>query len=562
MNDTPPNNTITAPQLDRRYSRDELIGFILDRGRFLIDEKARVVKNAFNTSLILFPQDLAPENKPHLEEKIRYEMARTASFMDVTQLNALRHIPKIQSEPPWEQWQLTLGLFLYFEDECNAKKSSTTFLSAMRAVGATLESNTPSYKSEELCNQTKEALQKAGINTPENLAILDEWMNLGSYTISGDRHHIDPASGKLHGIYTRLADMAARCNKNSDEFDYALKHGYNPGIDEAISYAIGNRQHMILNNPYAHAKDSVELYPENIAQHVRMGQESREKQLMELAQKAFTPEEITESRIRQKAKRPIAESILSWFPDAALEMLLHSHQTHTHAEATNVSPVYPEGGIPGVVANKDNASFSSIGARDKRFRVIFSSNGEHQDNAPPTLAHERVAQTALHELMHVAIENLSHQETLELEHLAKKTSQALRKKDPSYNTTHNRAIYPYQWINGGMDVKTQILEQRTLEEVLDFGSRLYDGYQNQTNPRNLLDTMRKEEAICNLYGMIHTEFGNRADQKNPIFHPPEGMEIITTFAEKTNEYFNKALNRARERNHLGLPPPCQGQVIT
>lgn len=577
---TTPNTIVSDSSRDLQYTRGQLIDLILEKGRFLINDKARVVKNSLNTCLVLFPQDLVPDNRLHLEEKIRHEMARTASFVDITQLNALRYIPKIQSEPPQAQWQLTLGLFLYLEDECNragnplacnppTNPNGITFLSAMRSVGATLD-GVSDFESKKLHEKTLEALKLAGINTSENIAILQEWFEKGSYTIKDDRHYIDPETGEWHGVYVKLADMAARCDKDSNEFEEAMARGDDPGIDEAISYAIGNKEDVGLHDPYKHAKASVEADQQNlldghqndIAGHVHNGQEARKQGILDRALGAFTDHEITESKTRQMANRDKAESILNWFPDEALEMLLHSHQTYTHAEGTDVNSVYPDEPMTTASKNEDGTSIRSAAARDKRFRVIFSSNGQHQDNAPPELAHERVAQSALHELMHIAMENMDKKDALELEKLARDTSQALRNNAQFYSTANNRTIFPYRWINGGIGNKTQILETRTLEEILDYGSRLYDSYLNQKSPRDPLSTMRKEEAVCNLYGLIHTEFRDRENPLNPIFHPPEGMEVIKEFADKTDAYFKKALVRARERNHIGLPEPTRGVELT
>lgn len=578
MNDmATPGTAVSESVRDASYTREQLTDFILGKGRFLIGERPRVVTNAYNTSLVLFPQDLALDNENHLKEKIRSEMERTASFMDVHQLNALRHIPKHTIDPPWQQWLLTLGMFLYFEDACNAAHSSTTFLSAMREQGAALAPGADVDR-DTLLAKTKDALSLAGIATPQNLAMLDEWSNDGSYTIkntNGDseKHYFDRDTGENHGTYVKLAEIAAGYGKEPMAFKKALQRGADPGINEAISYAIGNREHMRLSCPLTHAQESVQKYlsatpgsaaendPNSIPAHIELGQRKREEQLMESAKKAFAPREIAESKDRQMTERQNAQEILKWLPDEALEMLLHSHQSHTHVNAETVASVYPEGGFPGVSQTDSTATNDSIGARDTRFGVLFTSNGKHADSTSPDLTNERVAMTTLHELMHVAIEYLSTEEVVELEKLAEKTSQALRKNDASYSTMSGRNIFSYQWLTEGKsDHKTQILEENSIEQVLDYGSPLYDGYQEQRNPRNPLDTMRKEEVICNLYGMIHTEYRDREDERNPIFHPPEGMEIVREFAEKTDACFKKAVRIARSRNHTDLPEPTHAHT--
>ena len=102
--------------------------------RFYVDEQAVLVRNGLSTDLLCSRSDLSPARKSLLTDKIHDAMEYATAFTDVEELNALQYI----APSPVPNYYLTLGLYLYFADECSRLQTPMSFLSALREAKVAL----------------------------------------------------------------------------------------------------------------------------------------------------------------------------------------------------------------------------------------------------------------------------------------------------------------------------------------------------------------------------------------------------------------------------------------
>lgn len=572
-------NAATAPFIHRseprQHGKTALIDALLARGQFLVEVRPKIVRNGLSTDMMVFPTDVERRVAPEgtiLEEKITDAIEYAAGFNDVQRLNALQYVPGSykEEESAESRKYLTLGLYLYFADECSRKNPRTTFLSALRDADARLPKRTK-FDSETLYAKVADALRRAGIDTPNNLEVLRQWYEQGTYAIAGENHYCGKG-GEMHGAYAQLAQAIER------KHQAAHKNGATIGIDEAISYALGNKDHMAAfggegeendARAYAHVKDTMKN-PQQINEHIAAGDAIRREKIRQLIfgdeEKApmFSSAEILASKFKQTGYASFNRQILDYFPEDALELMLRDRQTFVYADATDIRGVMPNEAIPGTTEEEAETTRKSIGGRDIRYRIGFFSNGTH-DDGDPALKRMRLAQTCIHEMMHIAYGYMSQEEKDHLAELAEKTARALRGGDEDDTRQPEDFVFP-AYAALGRDAGTlKTLDQNSLAETLDYHSALYNVYREETRRDNpdfvIRKDSRREEVLCNLYGLRHTEFKGVDDPKNPMFMPPAGMEIIREFAEKADEYFHTALERLRERqrDEGRALPLCEGK---
>lgn len=550
---------VAAPlHQDALPSKEEMAEILLARGQFLVGEQGKMIRNGLSTDLILFPSDCKTEHADHLANKVEDAIEFATSFLDVERLNALQYVPGAfrAGAKSQERWYLTLGLYLYFADECSRKNPGTTFLTALREADARLKAG-EDFSQRDLYKRVRLALRKTGIATPENRRILHEWASEGIYRINGEKHE-GRGDGTVEGAYAELAQEILK------EYHHFHRNGKIVGINEAVSYALGNMDEMHSLDDltaFQHTRNTINN-PQRIKQRIDKGDMERRRVLWKHIHDAFTPLEI-EGRAGDKRKaREIAEHIVAYFPSEALELMLRERYTFVYDDRENVSGIYPTGKIAGYTGRSSEESRKGAGVRLSRYRTMFVANGQHEESMAPDveLKYQRVAQTVLHETMHMALDHLTEAERDALYTMAEQVSDALREG----KTEEVRPVFPYRYLGDSWG-KDLLLEKRKLAEILDFRSELYDGYKDQyvSNKPDSPD-MRREEVICNVFGLLHTEFANHQDPHNPLFFPVEGIAIVKDFVRAVEEAYKKGVRNLRnqqETKGITLPQASAVQQV-
>lgn len=535
----------------RSSYKETLMQAVLDRGQFLMEEQPKIVRNLLSTDLMVFPSDVRHAQRLH--EKIDDAIDYAARFVDMERLNALYYTPDHglpDAQASIERGYLTLGLYLYFADECSRKNPSTTFLKSLREEGAYLPVEETTFSSSALHDKIERALKRAGIASPTNLAILQDWHEAGRFSIQQEPHFLDPQTGHMQGAYAQLAEAIVQRNHAP------TVNGTVVGINEAISYALGNKPHMehFKNDDqdaaaYAHVKATLDN-PERISQHVTQGNTIRRQRVRNIVfgdeqqPPLFSRQEIEASAERQRAGGAFLKKILAYFPEDALELLLRDRQTFTYTNNSDIRGVFPTGSIPGSEDWMSDRSRQSIGARLYRYRTSFFSDGPPDTGFVPDAANTRevqLAQTCLHEMMHIAMDFMTPEEKDDLERRVQRLSPTMQQAGNTPALQERPPSFP----------------QRSLAEVLDYASPdLYGGYVETVDkdyPSIVLskDT-RCDEVVCNLFGMMHADFRGRPLPEEPA---------VRDLAQAVDQYFHQAVERVRRQQQaagIALPAMRQG----
>lgn len=498
--------------------------------RSYVNEKAHLVSNGLSTELLCFPSDMDAKKQPLLREKIDSAIEYATSFRDMGVLNLLLKMQPNQYNP---SYYATLGLFLYFEDLCSQLRTHKTFLTAMREEGAERDPQTPVNR-EAYYEKTLHVIQKLGMGESAQ-RVLKEWYEHGSYTIHNDKHYVE--GRELHGTYTRLA---SRISNLQDLL----------GINLCISYALAN-QAYIQGNPrggYDRARYFLNGDKQELKWQVQVGNDIRAWRVNEKIHETFSESPVPHF------SGPIAlESILSQVPDETVELLCRRGYVLAYADRSTIDSIYPgEMGtaLPGMKAKDCDVTRVSTASRLSRYRTIFLSNGRQRLDAmgqpveeEPRIKSVRVAQSLIHETGHLIYGYLysgkgeENRKTLNrLEDLVWDVHRALEKAVPPEMQQHSK-----------------ILWQNTIAETVDLTSPLYGMYDS---PPADTDT-RVEEVICNLYGLMHTEF---AGEGSILRNPPPGLECLKELAEEVDRVAKLALERCR-KEHPDLPGQRQPSSV-
>ncbi len=501
-----------SPTRSRRELQDLLAT------RVYIDEPARLVSNGLSTEIMCFPSDVHPQNAHLLQEKIRSAMEYATTYRDIGALNALLRIPAIEPN-----LYLPLGLYLYLADECSRRGLEKTFLTAAREVGAEREPETPKFIHVHH-RKVGEALKLLGMDESHG-HILDEWFDKGTFTVNGEVNGVD-TNGDLVGTYARLASMITHTQPIL-------------GMNPCISYALANRTAIEGKSPefvHQHAKNMLEAGTPRIMELIEQGNQIREARIREKVQETFL-----EPPTRAPASTPgFIRKVLDYMPDAALEMFYRCGYTVAYADHENISTVYPaeivpdKTPIPGISRESYEVTRVSKAARQLRYRTFFLSNGDrenaHDIKEDPNLRSQVLAQSMLHETMHMFYSYLGGDEKKELDALLERVQETLAAQTlPESYTT-----------------KLKTMDYNTLSEVLDYTSKIYPNYRTPNDSR-------REEVLCNVYGMMHTE---HASPDSPLRKPPPGLECVKELVDAIDRATHTSLANCRKE----LPQPFPERI--
>jgi len=485
--------------------------------RFYTDEQGTLVSNGLSTELICFPSDVQAHHRPLLNIKIRNALSYATQFVDVEVMNALRHVSYYN--PPNEY--LALGLYLYFADEFSRKRSTTTFLSAMREAGIGLKAG-ERFDRKSLKEKTQNAL---GLDESHS-NILDEWYNNGRYTIQKKLHTCPPAGHPLQGAYAQLA------HKISKDYTYL-------GMNYAISYALGNKDHVAAlpaEEAYKRTEELAGLSKE-AETLIKKGDHIREEKIRSTIQNTFGAVPATAATEADEAQKQ-ARSILSILPDNVLEILYLQGYMFAYSNRPDIKQCYPADDLPGISREQNQLSRNSKATRQSRYRMFFLSNGIRSNPTELTdevLRNMVVGEGILHESMHLVIDSLSTEERNTLRIAVEDI-----RKNGRFPDSHNTQLRTH--------------DGNTLDEVMDYQSRLYTNYGK--NDKNPVDT-RWEEVACNCFALMHTEYAPSRQVRNTPFNDFSSLQGVSRLI---NEAVEKALLRSRAQfSHVMLPNHVNGK---
>jgi hypothetical protein len=471
--------------------------------RFYVDEQAVLVRNGLSTDLLCSRSDLSPARKSLLTEKIHDAMEYATAFTDVEELNALQYI----APSPVPNYYLTLGLYLYFADECSRLQTPMSFLSALREakVALTIDDKPDADNFFQRCQK---ALEILGIADDRHMAILREWKERGTYSIQGDPH-CNSEDGAVQGAYARLAREICRRQRYL-------------GMNMAISYALGNKQVMAGSTPDDMIRITRETLQDThlIDQRIHDGMRIREDRLSTSMQNVLQALPVDGGVVLPVVSASRARPIVEWLPDTALKIFEHERTVCYYADAPYIGTVYPAEDLPGLPHAGGDDVRHNKGQWLKRYRTIFMSNGYRQQPGDiagdPQLKSAVAAQTLLHEITHMAIDILPQDR-----------KDRLREKAAALSTQIRSQTLPDAYHQ-----RLRTLDSNSLAEVMDEKSRLYTNYSNSW-----------EEVACNTYALMHTEFAAQGGLSNllPFTQPPAGLEALADYGREVSQAVEDAL---------------------
>ena len=488
--------------------------------RFYVDEQAVLVRNGLSTDLLCSRSDLSPTRQALLSDKIYDAMEYATAFTDVEELNALQYI----APSPVPNYYLTLGLYLYFADECSRLQTPMSFLSALREAKVALTID-DKPDAEGFFQRCQKALEILGIADDRHMAILSEWKERGTYSIQDDPH-CNGDDGAVQGAYARLAREICQ-------------HQSYLGMNLAISYALGNKQVMAGGTP----DDMIRITRETlqntqlIEQRIHEGMRIREDRLYTAMQKALQGQSFDGDMMLPVVSAARARPIVEWLPNTALQIFEHERTVCYYADAPYIGTVYPTEDLPGLPHAPDDDIRHNKGQWLKRYRTIFMSNGYRQQAGDiandPKLKSAVAAQTLLHEITHMAISVLPQDRKDRLKEKAAELSAQLRS----------------QTLPDAYHQRLRTLDSNSLAEVMDEKSRLYTNYSNSW-----------EEVACNTYGLMHTEFAAQAGLSTfqPFTQPPAGLELLADYSREVSQAVEDALTLMKQKPEA--PPKYKKQT--
>ena len=484
-------------------------------GRCYIDQQGVFITNHLSTELICFPDDVREENKDRLDSKIRNAIGYATAFRDVEALQALFDIPQSPegTRIPDTSPNVTLGLYLYLADECSRLGRRTTFLTAMRNARAEQDSE-HTLSPRQLYEAARQALTELDME-PKHFAALEQWHQSGRFTVQGVLHQ--RKAGKLFGAYALLSEQ--------------IQHRQSfMGMNLPISFALGNRQTIEgLKPEEVYARVEALVKPENsqgITQCIAWGDNKREERVREVVRDKVKP-------VSRKAGSGIViRQILAALPDEVLEILYRKNYSIAYADAETLQNVYPKENIIGVSRNINEGSRSnSYGTVQPHHRTIFICNGRDGQKQDAETRHMGVSQTVLHETLHMAITYLKPDEKGALKQSIERLGEALESGCP---------VPPY------LRAPLRTLPNESLAEVANYQDKRYrkSGYFDLDEAGKTLHDSRWEEAACNLFARMHTEFS--ATSATPAFEDAAGFAPLQAAGRQIKQTLATALARCRE----------------
>lgn len=452
--------------------------------RFYRNERTHLVSNGLSTEILILPSDLLPSNKERLNTKIRHGMEYATRAVDIETANALKYVAGPEAD------SLTFrALFLYLSDECSRLNKPKSLLTALRDAGVGLAPEN-GYWAADIRPTVMKALKDLGMAESHGY-VIDEWYDKNSFHIGAEYNGKCSDSEQYTGTYVALAE-AINHIQNSD------------GLNHAISYILGNRltiggesQERMLERAYEYATNPAEL-----RNRIRMGEGMRIDTLMEVIAKLEldVPEPSPE---QAQATKTFAQDICRHVPDPVLELLALQEYSIAYADNKNIASVYPENDLPGVSERLNKSSRDSVGLRQGRFHMIFTSNGARKDPADLSDPHLKpliCANTICHEAVHIGFHSLSEEEkTKTFEHMDA-LQQALKHAPP----------------NPLLDDDLKVMDWSSLREIADFDHyRSYAKINENDKPETIEWKMkhsvaqRKEEALCETFAVLSCELKDK-----------------------------------------------------
>ena len=542
--------------------------------RFYINEQGVLVSNGLSTELIAFPSDNSRKHGTHVSDKIQHAMHYATAFKDIKEINALKHIaPHGDNKTPDDY--VVLGLYLYLEDECSRLGRDKTFLTAMREAGATLAVDDKNFTSSDLLAKTKEALRIVGLEQTHG-AMLDSWFQNGNYSINGVLHSGDGTRANLRGAYAILAQ------------NISLQNPKLLGLNMSISYALGNRE-AVRNTTSQKMYELTQEYIKpgkceemtHIRDCIAEGDRIREARIRdEIHNQVLPPSAGYEQQFKTIDKR--AKEILGYLPNEVLEVLHHDWYMFAYSDAKDITGCYPVADLPGVTEEENKSAREGKALRQQRYHMIFLSNGDRNiakddvsangtgtngtslngNHAPQPDANEAldehmknkiVAQSILHEAMHVIISHLLDEEKEKLKEAVMDMHMEMKR--------YHRKGEPCGGMLPYFKERLDTINTNTLAEVLDYDSGLYPNYRGKELGKNGKERKpprdveaegfadndtRWEEVACNVMGLMHTDhpFPPKDDNRNPY----ADLFSLGQMAGEINKFSENVATACVERN--------------
>lgn len=538
-------DTLAPPPPNREALIDAMAG------KFYVDEPGHFVTNGLSTELIVFPSDLEPRRQRHLDDMIGYAMNYATTVRDVHEFNALRLIPNTQVEP---DSYATIGLYLYFADECSRLKGdpdpakrpdpAATFLSELRKAKVSVKYG-DFYNRDKLADNLKSALKNLKMDDPQHMGVVDEWARYGTFTVQGDINQRLDDAGNITGAYARLARDI--CKKQT-----LL------GMNLPISYALGNKsnmQGMSAEDAYRFTQNLTEpFYNENQNVHIRdairEGDAERKRRIHEAIAAQLGPLKDTDAGSSRTQDARTGRSILELLPDSTLEMLHRQGYTIAYSNHDDISTCYPKEPMPG--KNVGTAAAGNKGDRELHYRTIFISNGLRDFNSTELQTDEKLrfkvaAQVLAHEACHNAIEYLKPDEETQL----KQAVIAVGREIVQKKRQHTLPAY--------MDDKLKTIVPNSLASTLSYISPQYayarDRVKNPGGQTVVLSDDRWLEVACNTFSLMQTEF----PPDSPINNPYRDLPSLAALKDKLVEVHKLAVERSRVQNpQVEMPQAKRG----
>lgn len=495
------------------FNRAALVNTLAER--FYIDQPSVLVSNNLSTELLVFPSDLDPSHRHVLNRRIANVIAYASAFRDVEALNALLHASTKE-----RSGILALGLYLYFADECSRLNPHITFLTAMRQAGASLKAN-EALQPEQLMDKIKHAFALMHFG-PEQEKVLREWHESGTYTINRNIHYWN--GDQVEGAYAKLAS------------DILKRQDY-LGMNMAISYALGNKPVASALTPaqaYAMTENLSQSHSKHIVdERIRIGDEIRKRRIRDKI-KAVTFEPAAFSRTVFETAE--AKAIISYLPEPAVEILLREGYTIAYANSRDIRPCFPKANVPGLTPDENEAARESVGLSQKRLGTLFISNGNGRfsgDLEGDSVRYTVVAQSLLHETMHIITGYLNRDECAALKAAAEKLHEELSQKSNQLSPEFTKKLLTFK--------------RDSLSTVADYQSPIYDGYsalQDAAGVKIRSDT-RWEEVVCNLFGLLHSEYSG--SKRRGFDQCKQEVAALKTLAILIEEAIDKAMQRCRRK---------------
>lgn len=455
--------------------------------RFYRNESTHLVSNGLSTEILILPSDLLPSNKERLNTKIRHGMEYATRAVDIETANALKYVAGPDADP------LTFrALFLYLSDECSRLNKPKSLLTALRDAGVGLAPEN-TYWASDLRPTVMKALRELGMAESHG-PVIDEWYNNNSFHIGTEYNGKRPYSEEYTGTYIALA-KAINHIQNSD------------GLNHAISYILGNKLTIqseslekMLERANQYATD-----PTTLKNRIRMGEGMRVDTLLDVIAKLEldVPEPLPE---QAQATKAFAKDICRHVPDLVLELLALQEYSIAYADDRNIAYAYPRDNLPGVSDSLNQSSRESVGLRQARFHMIFTSNGARKnsdDLSDPHLKPLICANTICHEAVHIGFNSLSEAEKSNTFEHMDALQQALRHAPP----------------NPLLDDYLTVMDWSTLREIADFDhyksyAKINNGDKPEERERKMAHSIaqRKEEALCETFAVLSCELKDKRQQ--------------------------------------------------